>query len=55
MKLKINYIDKESEIRYSCIANNEIILNKEDKERIKRKIIKSTGKKNIEIIKWKRL
>ena len=53
MKLKVDYIDKEKDIKKSCLIKNEKIRNSEDKERIKRKIMKSLGFKDIEIVNWK--
>lgn len=53
MKLKVDYIDKEKDIKKSCLIKNEKIRNSEDKERIKRKIMKSLGLKDIEIVNWK--
>lgn len=53
MKLKVDYIDKEKDIKKSCLIKNEEIRNKEDKERIKKKIMKSLGLKDIEIVNWK--
>lgn len=53
MKLKVDYIDKEKDIKKSCLIKDEEIRNREDKERIKRKIMKSLGLKDIEIVNWK--